>query len=138
MNRNVIRVSTLAIILTIASILPAARAEDDAVQTVIILIGDKDKDVPRDRAGAGPRRSERRGGDAALRGASAEACAGPQVGLLGALVGRGDAAAKPAVLDLLKDSQGEVRSAAIRHSARWATPATCRGWSIAGRRNEPD
>ncbi len=37
-----------------------------------------------------------------------------QAGLLGALAVRGDAAAKPAVLDLLKTSQGEVRSAAIR------------------------
>ena len=37
-----------------------------------------------------------------------------QVGLLGALAERGDAAARPAVLDLLNHSQGEVRGAAIR------------------------
>ena len=91
-----------------------ARADDDVVQTVINLVSDKDKDV---RAiGLEQVRDEAKGAEATRRFAAllAQARAEAQVGLLGALVGRGDAAAKPAVLELLKSSQGEVRAAAIR------------------------
>ena len=91
-----------------------ARADDDVVQTVINLVSDKDKDV---RAiGLEQVRDEAKGAEATRRFAALLPKLAPeaQVGLLGALVGRGDAAAKPAVLELLKSSQGEVRATAIR------------------------
>jgi HEAT repeat protein len=91
-----------------------ASADDDTVQTIIKLVSDKDKDV---RAiGLEQVRDEAKGAEATRRFAALLPKLAPdaQVGLLGALAGRGDAAAKPAVLELLKSSQGEVRSAAIR------------------------
>ena len=92
----------------------AVRADDDTVKTVIDLVSDKDKDV---RAiGLEQPRDDAKGAEATQRFAAVLPKLAPetQVGLLGALAGRGDAAAKPAVLNLLKTSQGEVRSAAIR------------------------
>jgi HEAT repeat protein len=91
-----------------------ARAEDDVVQTVINLVSDKDKDV---RAiGLEQVRDEAKGEEATKRFAAMLPKLAPeaQVGLLGALAGRGDASAKPAVLELAKASQGDVRAAAIR------------------------
>jgi HEAT repeat protein len=91
-----------------------ARADDDTVQTVITLLSDKDKEV---RAiGLEQVRDEAKGAEATRRFAALLPKLAPeaQIGLLGALAGRGDAAAKPAVLDLLKSSKGDVRAAAIR------------------------
>jgi HEAT repeat protein len=111
MNRRHI-LSLFAVVVFLAP--PHARADDDTVQTIITLVSDKDKDV---RAiGLEQVRDEAKSADATRRFATLLPKLAPeaQVGLLGALAGRGDAAAKPAVLELLKSSQGEVRSAAIR------------------------
>jgi HEAT repeat protein len=115
MNRNRIHRASLAILVPLTSLVAtAARADDDGVQTVINLVSDKDRDV---RAiGLEQVRDELKGAEVTRRFAALLPKLAPdaRVGLLGALAGRGDAAAKPAVLDLLKDSQSEVRSAAIR------------------------
>ena len=93
---------------------PPARADDDLVQTVSNLVSDKDKDVR--AVGLEQVRDEVKGPEATRRFAALLPKLAPeaQVGLLGALAERGDAAARPAVLDLLNHSQGEVRGAAIR------------------------
>ena len=115
MNCKYVFTLTLTVSLPFASFFATAvRADEDAVQTVIDLISDKDKEV---RAiGLEQVRDEAKGTEATRRFAAAlpKLAADAQVGLLGALAGRGDAAAKPAVIDMLKDSQGEVRAAAIR------------------------
>jgi HEAT repeat protein len=90
------------------------RADDDLVKTVIDLVSDKDKDVR--AVGLEQVRDEVKGPEATRRFAALLPSLAPeaQVGLLGALAERGDAAAKPAVLELFGKSQGEVRGAAIR------------------------
>jgi HEAT repeat protein len=92
----------------------SAYADDDLVRSVSDLVSDKDKDVR--AVGLEQVRDEVKGAEATRRFAALlpALAADAQVGLLGALAGRGDAAAKPAVLDLLKQSQGDVRGAAIR------------------------
>ncbi len=119
-------------------LVPVARA-DDAVQTVINLVSDKDKDV---RAiGLEQIRDEAKGAEATRRFAALLPKLPPdaQVGLLGALAGRGDASAKSTVLDMIKDSQGDVRAAAIlrpRLAGRQERRAAPRRAS--GRNQEPD
>jgi HEAT repeat protein len=112
-NRTPIAVS-VAVCLTFASLAASpASADDDTVQTVITLLSDKDKEV---RAiGLEQVRDEAKGAEATRRFAALlpKLASEVQVELLGALAGRGDAAAKPAVLELLKSSKGEVRAAAI-------------------------
>jgi len=114
MSCRTIFASSLAIILIIAPFAAPARADDDTVQTIITLVSDKDKDVR--AVGLEQVRDEAKGPEATRRFAALLPKLAPdgQAGLLGALAARGDAAAKPTVLDLLKTSQGEVRSAAIR------------------------
>ncbi len=107
--------ASLALLLTFALPGPCpARADDDLVQTVSNLVSDKDKDVR--AVGLEQVRDAVKGAEATGRFAALLPKLAPeaQVGLLGALAERGDAAARPAVLDLLKNSQGEVRGAAIR------------------------
>ncbi len=107
--------SSLAFLLVFAlPIAPSACADDDLVQTVSDLVSDKDKDVR--AVGLEQVRDEVKGPEATRRFAALLPKLAPeaQVGLLGALAERGDAAARPAVLDLLNNSQGEVRGAAIR------------------------
>ena len=89
------------------------RADDDLVQTVINLVSDKDKDVR--AVGLEQVRDQAKGAEATRRFAAALPKLAPeaQVGLLAALAERGDAAARPAVLDLLAHAQAEVRGAAI-------------------------
>ncbi|MGO9111487.1 MAG: HEAT repeat domain-containing protein [Thermoguttaceae bacterium] len=91
-----------------------AYADDDLVQSVSDLVSDKDKDVR--AVGLEQVRDEVKGPEATRRFAALLPTLAPeaQVGLLGALAERGDAVARPAVLDLLNHSQGEVRGAAIR------------------------
>ena len=116
MSRISLLASTfLAFLLVFGSpIAPPARADDDLVQTVSNLVSDKDKDVR--AVGLEQVRDEVKGAEATRRFAALLPKLAPeaQVGLLGALAERGDAAARPAVLDLLEQSQGEVRGAAIR------------------------
>jgi HEAT repeat protein len=115
MNFTRIFVPSLALLLSLAPQLAVpARAADDAVQTVIDLVSDKDKDI---RAiGLEQVRDEAKGAEATRRFAALLPKLAPeaQVGLLGALAARGDATAKPAVLEMAQASQSEVRSAAIR------------------------
>ena len=92
-----------------------ACADDELVQTVSDLVSDKDKDVR--AVGLEQVRDEVKGPEATRRFAALLPKLAPeaQVGLLGALAERGDAAARLAVLDLLKHTEGgEVRGAAIR------------------------
>ncbi|MGA2257001.1 MAG: HEAT repeat domain-containing protein, partial [Thermoguttaceae bacterium] len=93
---------------------PPACADDDLVQSVSDLVSDKDKDVR--AVGLEQVRDEVKGTEATRRFAALLPKLAPeaQVGLLGALAERGDAAAMPAVLDLLNNSQADVRGAAIR------------------------
>jgi HEAT repeat protein len=93
---------------------PPTRADDDLVKTVIDLVLDKDKDVR--AVGLEQVRDEVKGSEATLRFAALLPKLPPesQVRLLGALAERGDAVAKPAVLELFGMSQGDVRGAAIR------------------------
>src|SRR5260221_2965848 len=112
MNFRTFFALSVAIVISIAPW--SARADDDVVQTVINLISDKDKDV---RAiGLEQVRDEAKGADATRRFAALLPKLSPeaQVGLLSALAGRGDAAAKPPMLELLQTSKGEVPGAAIR------------------------
>lgn len=117
---NIRRISLLAstsLVFLLICVLPGARparADDDLVQTVSNLVSDKDKDTR--AVGLEQVRDEVKGREATLRFAALLPKLAPeaQVGLLGALAGRGDAAARPAVLDLLDHSQAEVRGAAIR------------------------
>jgi HEAT repeat protein len=91
-----------------------ASADDDLAQSVSNLVADKDKEI---RAlGLEQVRDGVKGPEATLRFAALLPKLVPeaQVGLLGALAERGDAAARPAVLDLLGNSPAEVRGAAIR------------------------
>jgi len=84
------------------------------VRSVSDLVSDKDKDVR--AVGLEQVRDEVKGPEATRRFAALLPKLAPdaQVGLLGALAERGDALARPAMLDLLNHSQGEVRGAAIR------------------------
>jgi HEAT repeat protein len=95
---------------------PSAPADENADLTklVVDLLGDKDKDV---RAlGFEQVRSGVKGGEATKLFAAQLAKLPPdaQVGLLGALADRGDAAARPAVIDLLAATRDDmVRVAAV-------------------------
>src|SRR5208283_843938 len=93
---------------------PVACANEDLVQSVSDLVSDQDKDVR--AVGLEQVRDEVKGPEATRRFAALLPKLAPeaQVGLLGALAERGDAAARPAVLDLLDKSRAEVRGAAIR------------------------
>jgi len=106
---------SLALFLAFGSqIAPPATANDDLVQSVSDLVADSDKDV---RAGGLEQvRDEVKGPEATRSFAALLPKLAPeaQIGLLGALAGRGDAAARPAVLELLDHSRGDVRSATIR------------------------
>jgi HEAT repeat protein len=104
-------VSSLAVV---AAILPGLATADDLVQSVIDLVTDRDKDV---RAlGLEQVRDEVKGPAATRRFAALLPKLVPeaQVGLLGALAERGDAAARPAVLELLNDAPAEVKGAAVQ------------------------
>ena len=106
-------------------------AEDETggelIQLVIDFLGDKDNDV---RAlGLEQVRSEAKGQAATERFAAQlpKLPADAQVGLLSALADRGDAAARPAVLDVLDDSRDEsVRVAAIGALGFLGEPADTR------------
>jgi HEAT repeat protein len=86
---------------------------DQLVPIVINLITDKDKDL---RAlGLQQVREQAKGAAATKRFAALlpELAPDVQAALLGALADRGDGAARPAVLEMLKSSDGRVRAAAI-------------------------
>ena len=116
MSRNFFLASTsLALVFFFsAEAASPARANDDLVQSVSDLVSDQDKDVR--AVGLEQVRDEVKGVEATRRFAALLPKLAPeaQVGLLGALAERGDAAARPAVLDLLNNSTAEVRGAAIR------------------------
>jgi hypothetical protein len=94
--------------------LPARAADDDVAKSVIDLIGDKDKDVR--AVGLEQVRDSVKGSAATLRFAEILPKLSPeaQLGLLGALAERGDAAARPAVLGIMASAKGETLGAAIR------------------------
>lgn len=93
----------------------AEEPEDELVDLVITLLSDPDKEMR--AAGLDQVRAEAKGEAATQRFASQLTKLAPdaQVGLLSALADRGDAAARPAVLDLLRVNEAEsVRLAAIQ------------------------
>lgn len=104
----------LAILLGAGSRLWAADASDDVIQMVTTLVGDKDKDVR--AVGLQQVREEAKGPAATKRFAALLPTLTPaaQAGLLDALADRGDNAARPAVLELLKSPDEQVRAAALR------------------------
>ena len=116
MNRISLVATTLLVLFLVfgSQIASPTRADDDLVKSVSDLVCDKDKDVR--AVGLEQVRDEVKGAAATLRFAALLPKLAPeaQVGLLGALAERGDAAARPAVLNLLGDSHAEVRGAAIR------------------------
>ena len=93
----------------------AQAADDELVQLVLTLLADNDKDV---RALAFEQvRSDAKGAAATTRFAEQLPKLTPdgQIGLLSALADRGDAAARPAVVEVLAKSQDDqVRIAAIK------------------------
>ena len=110
---------------------PRCRAQeetgDELVPLVVNLLRDKDKDM---RAlGLEQVRTQAKG-EAATRQFAAQLPQLPpdvQAALLGALADRGDAAARPAIVDLLAASHDEpVRVAAIRALGFLGEPTTCR------------
>jgi hypothetical protein len=114
-----IRISLLAsislvLLLVFGPRIAPALAADDLVETVSNLVADKDKDLR--AVGLEQVRDDVKGPEATRRFAALLPKLAPeaQVGLLGALAERGDAAARPAVLDLLGNSPADVRGAAIR------------------------
>jgi HEAT repeat protein len=109
--------TSFLIVLSIAFVptFPApASADDDLVKSVSELVCDKDKQVR--AVGLEQVRDEVKGPEATRHFAAllSKLAAEAQVGLLSALAERGDAAARPAVLELLNTSQGDVRGAALR------------------------
>jgi HEAT repeat protein len=91
----------------------AAEADDPLVAMVVGLLGDADKDV---RSLGLEQVRTAAPGEVATRQFAAQLAALPpeaQVGLLGALADRGDAAARTSVLETLADSEGDVRVASI-------------------------
>ena len=106
----------MAALVMSVSMTPSATAQDndEIVQLVVGLIKDSDKDMR--SLGLEQVRSEAKGTKATEQFAALLPTLAPdvQAGLLGALTVRGDAAARPAVLDLLKKQNGEeVQVAAI-------------------------
>jgi HEAT repeat protein len=95
-------------------LLAADDPADQLVPIVINLLTDKDKDL---RALGLQQVREQAKGAAATRQFAAllpKLAPDVQAALLGALADRGDLAARPAVLEMLKSSDGQVRAAAIR------------------------
>jgi len=109
----------------LGSLSPAAgEAEDEIVQLVINLLGDKDKDV---RAlGLEQVRTDAKGPAATKLFAALlpKLQSDAQVGLLGALADRGDAAARPVVVEIVTTSkEAPVRVAAIEALGLLGEPA---------------
>ena len=99
---------------------------DELVETIVNLLSDKDKDL---RAVGLEQVREQAEGPAATRRFAAllpKLCAEAQIGLLDALADRGDHAARPAVVGMLKSEDPMVRAAAIRARGPWARQSMCR------------
>jgi HEAT repeat protein len=104
----------LTTIFGLVATVAAAEENDELVQMVVDLLGDKDKDLR--AVGLEQVRTEAKGQAATKQFAAQLPKLPPEVrvGLLSALADRGDAAARPAVLDILSTSRDEpVRVAAI-------------------------
>jgi HEAT repeat protein len=92
----------------------AEDAGDELVQMIISLVSDKDRDMR--TVGLQQVREQAKGPAATRRFAALlpKLPADAQAGLLDALGDRGDKAARPAVLEMLKSQQEQVRAAALR------------------------
>jgi len=105
----------LAIVVGLDGALPAAdEPGDELVQMIVDLVGEKDKEM---RAiGLQQVREEAKGPAATKRFAALLPKLTPdaQAALLDALADRGDAAARPAALEMLKSQEEAVRAAATR------------------------
>lgn len=92
----------------------ADEAGDELVQMIVTLVSDKDRDMR--TVGLQQVREEAKGPKATRRFAALLPKLSPdaQVGLLDALSDRGDAAARPSVVEMLKSPEESVRAAALR------------------------
>ena len=105
----------LAIVVGLDGALPAADdSGDELVQMIVNLVSEKDKEMR--AVGLQQVREEAKGLAATKRFAALLPKLTPdaQAALLDALADRGDAAARPAVLEMLKSQEAPVRAAAIR------------------------
>jgi hypothetical protein len=105
----------LAIVVGLDGALPAAdEPGDELVQMIVNLVSEKDKEMR--AVGLQQVREEAKGPAATKRFAALLPKLTPdaQAALLDALADRGDAAARPAVLEMLKSREEPVRAAAIR------------------------
>ena len=105
-----------------------ADESSDQLDAIVNLICDKDKDM---RAlGLQQVREEAKGEAATKRLATLLPKLEPeaQAGLLDALADRGDRAARPAVLEMVKSPAEQVRTAALRAVGSLARPPTSRCW----------
>jgi HEAT repeat protein len=97
-----------------AAIFAADEADEDTIAMVVGLLNEKDKDLR--NLGLQQVREAVKGSSATRKFAALlpRMTADAQVSLLDALGDRGDAAARPAVLEMLKSQDGHVRLAALR------------------------
>lgn len=110
---NVWGVVALAVAVGLGALPGAVRADEDPVQTVIELVSNSDKDFR--AVGLEQVREGFRGAETTKRFAGLLPKLSPpaQAGLLGALAERGDAAARPAVIEMIASNEPDVRLAAI-------------------------
>ncbi len=104
----------LSAVVALVGRLSATDESDDLVETIVTLVSDKDKDL---RAlGFQQVRESAKGSKATLQFAALlpKLSSDAQPGLLDALADRGDKAARPAVLELLRSQDKSVRDAALR------------------------
>ena len=140
MNRNHHRVRLRSGDLLVLAPLPPRRPRgDDAVQTVIISSPTK----TRTSARSGWSKSATRRKAWKQRGASPRYCRSfrrtPKLGCWSAWPAAATRRPSPAVLDMIKDSQGEVRAAAIRALGSLGDKSDVpRLVALAGRNQEPD
>ncbi len=123
-----LRVLAIFLVLTLASAAPLrAQANEELVDTIIGFLGDSDKEI---RAIAFEQiRNEVKGTDATKRFAAELPKLGTdaQIGLLSALGDRGDAAAKPAVAEILSPATDEAtRVAAVNALGKLGDESDCR------------
>jgi HEAT repeat protein len=92
----------------------ADEPNEQVIQMIVTLVNDKDREMHRE--GLQQVRDQAKGEAATKRFAALLPKLAPdaQVGLLDALGGRGDPAARPAVLDMLKSGDESVRTAALQ------------------------
>jgi HEAT repeat protein len=113
-KRTLVLLSTIFAFALLASLQAAEEPGDEVIQLIIGLVSDKDKDMR--SVGLQQVREEAKGAAATKRFAALlpKLPAEAQAGMLDALGDRGDKAARPAVLEMLKSKEEQVRASALR------------------------